>query len=113
MVRIIKNGMADRSGWEHGGAALCFLNTYLMFSTFFLMTIFLLSPNFSTYSEALHAWRAKARCNIVPAERLHELFEELKFSPTEKQSELTLISAQYEIHICFFCLFLSLTHCSK
>lgn len=35
----------------------------------------------------MHAWRAKARCNIVPAERLHELFEELKFSPTEKQSE--------------------------
>lgn len=38
-------------------------------------------------SEALHAWRSKARCNIVPAERLHELFEELEFNPTEKQSK--------------------------
>lgn len=38
-------------------------------------------------SEALHAWRTKARCNIVPAERLHELFEELEFNPTEKQSK--------------------------
>lgn len=43
--------------------------------------------SFKNYSEALHAWRAKARCNIVPAERLHELFEELKFSPSEKQSK--------------------------
>lgn len=40
-------------------------------------------------SEALHAWRTKARCNIVPAERLHELFEELEFNPTEKQSEFS------------------------
>lgn len=48
---------------------------------------FFFSLPFSPHSEALHAWRAKARCNIVPAERLHELFEELKFSPTEKQSK--------------------------
>ncbi|XP_055300575.1 uncharacterized protein LOC129567549 isoform X2 [Sitodiplosis mosellana] len=40
---------------------------------------------FERYCEALHAWRTKARCNIVPAERLHELFEELDFNPTEKQ----------------------------
>lgn len=37
--------------------------------------------------EALHAWRAKARCSVVPAERLRDLFEELHFSPTEKQSK--------------------------
>lgn len=43
------------------------------------------------FSEALHAWRTKARCNIVPAERLHELFEELEFNPTEKQSKLILL----------------------
>lgn len=32
------------------------------------------------------AWQSKASCNIVPAERLHELFEELGLNPTEKQS---------------------------
>lgn len=36
-------------------------------------------------------WRAKARGNIVPAERLHELLEELKFNPTEKQSNLQIL----------------------
>lgn len=35
----------------------------------------------------MHAWRAKARCNVVPAERLYDLFRELNFNPTEKQSK--------------------------
>ncbi|XP_031623276.1 uncharacterized protein LOC116340766 isoform X2 [Contarinia nasturtii] len=46
------------------------------------------------YLEALHAWRTKARCNIVPAERLHELFEELEFNPTEKQINEMLQTAK-------------------
>lgn len=53
-------------------------NPIVFFSIFFCLQI---------NSEALHAWRTKARCNIVPAERLHELFEELEFNPTEKQSK--------------------------
>ncbi|XP_054082795.1 uncharacterized protein LOC105214724 isoform X2 [Zeugodacus cucurbitae] len=35
--------------------------------------------------EVLNAWRAKARCNVVPAERTQELFHELSFHPSEKQ----------------------------
>lgn len=35
--------------------------------------------------EALNAWRAKARCNVVPAERVQELFHELQFNPSERQ----------------------------
>lgn len=65
----------------------------------------LLLSFWSFYSEALHAWRTKARCNIVPAERLHELFEELEFNPTEKQSKsptLTIYSSQiFKRHIFF------------
>ncbi|XP_005186790.1 uncharacterized protein LOC101890781 isoform X3 [Musca domestica] len=36
-------------------------------------------------SEVLAAWRAKARCNVVPAERTQELFQELSFHPNDKQ----------------------------
>ncbi|XP_046801258.1 uncharacterized protein LOC111676490 isoform X2 [Lucilia cuprina] len=35
--------------------------------------------------EVLAAWRAKARCNVVPAERTQELFQELSFHPNDKQ----------------------------
>lgn len=35
--------------------------------------------------EALIAWRAKARCNVVPTDRLQELFHELQLNPSEKQ----------------------------
>lgn len=41
---------------------------------------------FCACREALCAWQSKANCNVVPAERLHELFEELGLNPTEKQS---------------------------
>ncbi|KAJ6633543.1 hypothetical protein Bhyg_16976, partial [Pseudolycoriella hygida] len=44
--------------------------------------------------EALHAWRAKARCNVVPAERLYDLFRELNFNPTEKQINEMLQTAK-------------------
>ncbi|XP_073822966.1 NDT-like domain-containing protein raw isoform X5 [Musca autumnalis] len=37
------------------------------------------------FSEVLAAWRAKARCNVVPAERTQELFQELSFHPNDKQ----------------------------
>ncbi|XP_054744894.1 uncharacterized protein LOC129249228 isoform X2 [Anastrepha obliqua] len=37
------------------------------------------------FIEVLNAWRAKARCNVVPAERTQELFHELSFHPSEKQ----------------------------
>ncbi|XP_037032635.1 uncharacterized protein LOC119071724 isoform X1 [Bradysia coprophila] len=44
--------------------------------------------------EALYAWRAKARCNVVPAERLYDLFRELNFNPTEKQINEMLQTAK-------------------
>uniref|UniRef100_A0A1I8PPY1 Raw n=1 Tax=Stomoxys calcitrans TaxID=35570 RepID=A0A1I8PPY1_STOCA len=37
------------------------------------------------FSEVLAAWRAKARCNVVPADRTQELFHELSFHPNDKQ----------------------------
>lgn len=40
-----------------------------------------------SYREVLNAWRAKARCNAVPDERTQELFHELSFHPSHKQSE--------------------------
>lgn len=45
-------------------------------------------------SEALNAWRAKARCNVVPAERVQELFHELQFNPSEKQISEMLQTAK-------------------
>ncbi|KAH8248596.1 hypothetical protein KR032_001225, partial [Drosophila birchii] len=39
------------------------------------------------FGEVLNAWRAKARCNVVPDERTQELFHELSFHPSQKQSE--------------------------
>lgn len=42
---------------------------------------------FLCFSEVLNAWRAKARCNVVPAERTQELFQELSFHPNDKQSK--------------------------
>ncbi|KRF78009.1 uncharacterized protein raw isoform X2 [Drosophila virilis] len=36
-------------------------------------------------TEVLNAWRAKARCNVVPDERTQELFHELSFHPSQKQ----------------------------
>ncbi|XP_073822962.1 NDT-like domain-containing protein raw isoform X4 [Musca autumnalis] len=41
--------------------------------------------DFYINSEVLAAWRAKARCNVVPAERTQELFQELSFHPNDKQ----------------------------
>lgn len=42
----------------------------------------------SIFREALHAWRKRARgTTVVAAERLRDLFEELNFCPTEKQSK--------------------------
>lgn len=44
---------------------------------------------FLIYRDALHSWRTKARQgNVVPAERLHDLFQEFDFCPTEKQGKL-------------------------
>ncbi|XP_034491023.1 uncharacterized protein LOC117794503 isoform X2 [Drosophila innubila] len=37
------------------------------------------------FGEVLNAWRAKARCNVVPDERTQELFHELSFHPSQKQ----------------------------
>ncbi|KAH8273991.1 hypothetical protein KR044_007260, partial [Drosophila immigrans] len=37
------------------------------------------------FGEVLNAWRAKARCNVVPEERTQELFHELSFHPSQKQ----------------------------
>lgn len=48
----------------------------------------------------MHAWRAKARCNVVPAERLYDLFRELNFNPTEKQSKTS--SAIQILYFIFF-----------
>ncbi|XP_055851824.1 uncharacterized protein LOC129916072 isoform X2 [Episyrphus balteatus] len=45
-------------------------------------------------SEALNAWRAKARCNVVPAERVQELFHELQFNPSERQISEMLQTAK-------------------
>ncbi|KAL9928411.1 NDT-like domain-containing protein raw isoform 2-T8 [Glossina fuscipes fuscipes] len=39
----------------------------------------------SFLGEVLAAWRAKARWNIVPAERTQELFQELSFHPNDEQ----------------------------
>nr|XP_016927134.1 uncharacterized protein LOC108007877 isoform X2 [Drosophila suzukii] len=39
----------------------------------------------SEISEVLNAWRAKARCNVVPDDRTQELFHELSFHPSQKQ----------------------------
>uniref|UniRef100_A0A1B0B7I9 Raw n=1 Tax=Glossina palpalis gambiensis TaxID=67801 RepID=A0A1B0B7I9_9MUSC len=39
----------------------------------------------SLVNEVLAAWRAKARWNIVPAERTQELFQELSFHPNDEQ----------------------------
>ncbi|XP_067620901.1 uncharacterized protein raw isoform X3 [Eurosta solidaginis] len=44
--------------------------------------------------EVLNAWRAKARCNVVPAERTQELFHELSFHPSEKQISEMLQTAK-------------------
>ncbi|XP_055923882.1 uncharacterized protein LOC129954173 isoform X2 [Eupeodes corollae] len=44
--------------------------------------------------EALNAWRAKARCNVVPAERVQELFHELQFNPSERQISEMLQTAK-------------------
>ncbi|CAD7085714.1 unnamed protein product [Hermetia illucens] len=49
---------------------------------------------FEYTEEALNAWRAKARCNVVPADRLQELFHELQFNPSEKQISEMLQSAK-------------------
>ncbi|XP_055708173.1 uncharacterized protein LOC129804669 isoform X2 [Phlebotomus papatasi] len=35
--------------------------------------------------EAFNSWRSKETCGIVPGDRIHELFNELNFSPTDKQ----------------------------
>ncbi|XP_068157622.1 uncharacterized protein raw isoform X2 [Drosophila tropicalis] len=45
-------------------------------------------------SEILNAWRAKARCNVVPDERTHELFQELSFHPSQKQISEMLQTAK-------------------
>ncbi|XP_039502195.1 uncharacterized protein LOC120458566 isoform X2 [Drosophila santomea] len=45
-------------------------------------------------SEVLNAWRAKARCNVVPDERTHELFHELSFHPSQKQISEMLQTAK-------------------
>ncbi|XP_036321353.1 uncharacterized protein LOC118735609 isoform X2 [Rhagoletis pomonella] len=46
------------------------------------------------FREVLNAWRAKARCNVVPAERTQELFHELSFHPSEKQISEMLQTAK-------------------
>lgn len=46
----------------------------------------------------MHAWRAKARCNVVPAERLYDLFRELNFNPTEKQSKTFIFFSNKSFH---------------
>ncbi|XP_026843848.1 uncharacterized protein LOC6593876 isoform X3 [Drosophila persimilis] len=45
-------------------------------------------------SEVLNAWRAKARCNVVPDERTQELFHELSFHPSQKQISEMLQTAK-------------------
>ncbi|XP_034669652.1 uncharacterized protein LOC117902414 isoform X4 [Drosophila subobscura] len=44
--------------------------------------------------EVLNAWRAKARCNVVPDERTQELFHELSFHPSQKQISEMLQTAK-------------------
>ncbi|XP_017099132.2 uncharacterized protein raw isoform X2 [Drosophila bipectinata] len=44
--------------------------------------------------EVLNAWRAKARCNVVPEERTQELFHELSFHPSQKQISEMLQTAK-------------------
>ncbi|XP_043950502.1 uncharacterized protein LOC108036752 isoform X2 [Drosophila biarmipes] len=48
----------------------------------------------SEISEVLNAWRAKARCNVVPDERTQELFHELSFHPSQKQISEMLQTAK-------------------
>lgn len=38
-------------------------------------------------SKLLTVWRRKARCEVVPTARTHELFQEINFYPSEKQSK--------------------------
>ncbi|XP_030240741.1 uncharacterized protein LOC115562786 isoform X3 [Drosophila navojoa] len=45
-------------------------------------------------AEILNAWRAKARCNVVPEERTQELFHELSFHPSQKQISEMLQTAK-------------------
>ncbi|XP_034669650.1 uncharacterized protein LOC117902414 isoform X2 [Drosophila subobscura] len=46
------------------------------------------------FGEVLNAWRAKARCNVVPDERTQELFHELSFHPSQKQISEMLQTAK-------------------
>ncbi|XP_037957117.1 uncharacterized protein LOC119687042 isoform X2 [Teleopsis dalmanni] len=46
------------------------------------------------FGEVLNAWRAKARCNVVPVERTLELFHELSFHPNDKQISEMLQTAK-------------------
>ncbi|XP_043070386.1 homeobox protein 5 isoform X2 [Drosophila grimshawi] len=46
------------------------------------------------FGEVLNAWRAKARCNVVPDERTEELFHELSFHPSQKQISEMLQTAK-------------------
>ncbi|KAH8266430.1 hypothetical protein KR026_011211, partial [Drosophila bipectinata] len=46
------------------------------------------------FGEVLNAWRAKARCNVVPEERTQELFHELSFHPSQKQISEMLQTAK-------------------
>ncbi|XP_030240742.1 uncharacterized protein LOC115562786 isoform X4 [Drosophila navojoa] len=46
------------------------------------------------FREILNAWRAKARCNVVPEERTQELFHELSFHPSQKQISEMLQTAK-------------------
>ncbi|XP_030079572.1 uncharacterized protein LOC111600347 isoform X2 [Drosophila hydei] len=46
------------------------------------------------FGEILNAWRAKARCNVVPDERTQELFHELSFHPSQKQISEMLQTAK-------------------
>ncbi|XP_043864938.1 uncharacterized protein LOC6576508 isoform X2 [Drosophila mojavensis] len=46
------------------------------------------------FGEILNAWRAKARCNVVPEERTQELFHELSFHPSQKQISEMLQTAK-------------------
>ncbi|KAH8283498.1 hypothetical protein KR018_004174, partial [Drosophila ironensis] len=58
------------------------------------------------FGEMLNAWRAKARCNVVPEERTQELFHELSFHPSQKQSEFSFKSQLKRIIYSIYCLIL-------
>ncbi|GAB0098245.1 raw [Sergentomyia squamirostris] len=56
----------------------------------FIMRHFVLRENFlfslvQKFKDAFSSWRSRETCGIVPSDRIRELFNELNFSPTDKQ----------------------------